>query len=317
MRIFCGSQMERTITTFYQFTDLPDFQEWKIRLEELGEKEKVLGTIILGKEGINATICGPEDGVRDLMAFIRADERFADMPSRSTFTSRETFYRLRVAIRDEIVTLGVPGIDPTELVGQYVEPEDWNALLSDPDVLLVDTRNDYEVELGTFKGALDPNTQNFSEWPDFVRDSLKNSPKQKIAMFCTGGIRCEKASSHLLQNGFDEVYHLRGGILNYLEKVTPEESQWEGECFVFHHQVSVTHGLKDGKAVLCFGCRWPLTNDDLSSPDYEEGVSCPKCIEGLSDDKRESLRERQRQVDLARKHEEIHIGRKMPTPPPS
>jgi len=309
--------MERTITTFYQFTDLPDFQEWKIRLEELGEKEKVLGTIILGKEGINATICGPEDGVRDFMAFIRADERFAEMPSRSTFTSRETFYRLRVAIRDEIVTLGIPGIDPTELVGQYVEPEDWNALLSDPDVLLVDTRNDYEVELGTFKGALAPNTQNFSEWPDFVRDDLKNSPKRKIAMFCTGGIRCEKASSHLLQNGFDEVYHLRGGILNYLEKVTPEESQWEGECFVFHHQVSVTHGLKDGKAVLCFGCRWPLTNDDLSSPDYEEGVSCPKCNGGLSDDKRESLRERQRQVELARKREETHIGRMMPTPSPS
>ncbi len=317
MRIFCGSQMERTITTFYQFTDLPDFQEWKIRLEELGEKEKVLGTIILGKEGINATICGPKDGVRDFLAFIRADERFAEMPSRSTFTSRETFYRLRVAIRDEIVTLGVPGIDPTELVGQYVEPEDWNALLSDPDVLLVDTRNDYEVELGTFKGALDPNTQNFSEWPEFVKDSLKNSPKRKIAMFCTGGIRCEKASSHLLQNGFDEVYHLRGGILHYLEKVTPEESQWEGECFVFHHQVSVTHGLKDGKAVLCFGCRWPLTNEDLSSPDYEEGVSCPKCNEGLSDDKREGLRERQRQVELARKREETHIGRKMPTPPPS
>jgi len=208
--------MERTIITFYQFTDLPDFQEWKVRLEDLGEKEKVLGTIILGKEGINATICGQENGVRNFMGFIRADERFADMPSRSTFTSRKTFYRLRVAIRDEIVTLGVPGIDPTEIVGQYVEPEDWDELITDPEVLLVDTRNDYEIELGTFKGALNPNTQNFSEWPDFVKDSLDNSPKRKVAMFCTGGIRCEKASSHLLQNGFDEVYHLRGGILNYL-----------------------------------------------------------------------------------------------------
>jgi UPF0176 protein len=306
--------MERTIITFYQFADLPDFQEWKIRLEDLGEKEKVLGTIILGKEGINATICGSEDGVRKFMAFIRADERFAEMPSRSTFTSRETFYRLRVAIRDEIVTLGVPGIDPTEVVGQYVEPEDWNTLITDPDILLVDTRNDYEVELGTFKGALDPNTQNFSEWPDFAKDSLSNSPKRKVAMFCTGGIRCEKASSHLLQNGFDEVYHLRGGILHYLEKIDPEESQWEGECFVFHHQVSVTHGLKDGEAVLCFGCRWPLTEEDLSSPDYEKGVSCPKCHGGLSDRKRESLRERQRQIELARKRRETHIGRKMPTP---
>ena len=306
--------MERTITTFYQFADLPDFQEWKSRLEELGEKEQVLGTVILGKEGINATISGPEEGVRDFMAFIRADERFAGMPSRSTFTSRETFYRLRVVIRDEIVTLGVPGIDPTEVVGQYVEPEDWNALIDDPDVLLVDTRNDYEVELGTFKGALDPDTQNFSEWPDFVKDSLKKSPKRKIAMFCTGGIRCEKASSHLLQNGFDEVYHLKGGILNYLEKIEPEESLWEGECFVFNHQVSVTHGLKDGQAVLCFGCRWPLSDDDLSSPDYEKGVSCPKCNQELSDSKRESLRERQRQVELARRRQETHIGRKMPVP---
>jgi len=219
---------------------------------------------------------------------------------------------LRIAIREEIVTLGLPGINPAKVVGQYVEPEDWNALIKDPDVLLVDTRNDYEVELGTFKGALDPDTQNFSEWPDFVKDSLEKSQKRKVAMFCTGGIRCEKASSHLLQNGFDEVYHLRGGILHYLEKISPEESLWEGECFVFHHQVSVTHGLKDGKAVLCFGCRWPLTDADLSSPDYEEGVSCPKCNGGLSERKRESLRERQRQVELARKRREPHIGRKMP-----
>jgi len=306
--------MERTITTFYQFADLPDFKEWKSRLEERGEKEQVLGTVILGKEGINATISGPEEGVRDFMAFIRADERFAGMPSRSTFTSRETFYRLRVVIRDEIVTLGVPGIDPTEVVGQYVEPEDWNDMIDDPDVLLVDTRNDYEVELGTFKGALDPDTQNFSEWPDFVKDFLKKSPKRKIAMFCTGGIRCEKASSHLLQNGFEEVYHLKGGILNYLEKIEPEESLWEGECFVFNHQVSVTHGLKDGQAVLCFGCRWPLSDDDLSSPDYEKGVSCQKCNKELSDSKRESLRERQRQVELARRRQETHIGRKMPVP---
>jgi UPF0176 protein len=309
--------MERTIITFYQFADLPDFQDWKNSMENLGEKEKVLGTVILGKEGINGTICGPEDGVRKFMAFIRADERFADMPNRATFTSRQTFYRLRVAIRDEIVTLGVPGIDPTEVVGQYVEPEDWNALINDPEVMLVDTRNDYEVELGTFKGALDPNTQTFCQWPDFVKDSLSNSPKRKVAMFCTGGIRCEKASSHLLQNGFDEVYHLRGGILHYLEKIAPEDSQWEGECFVFHHQVSVTHGLKDGEAVLCFGCRWPLTEEDLSSPDYEKGVSCPKCNGDLSDSKRESLRERQRQVELARKRRETHIGRKMPTTRPA
>jgi UPF0176 protein len=304
--------MEQTIITFYQFTDLPDFQDWKDRLEEIGEKEKVLGTIILAKEGINATICGPDGGVSTFMAFLRKDERFANMPSRSTFTSRKTFYRLRIAIRDEIVTLGVPDIDPAEVVGKYVEPEDWNDLIDDPEILLVDTRNEYEIELGTFKGALNPNTQNFSEWPDFVKDSLENSPKRKVAMFCTGGIRCEKASSHLLQNGFDEVYHLRGGILNYLQKVEADKSKWKGECFVFHHQVSVTHGLKDGEAVLCFGCRCPITNEDLSSPHYEQGVSCPKCNASLSDGKRESLRERQRQIELSRQRSETHIGHKMP-----
>ena len=307
--------MESVIHTFYRFAELPDFMEWKSRLEELGEREKVLGTVILAKEGINATISGTEEGTRAFLDLIRADERFADMPSRVSFTSRETFYRLRVVGRDEIVTLGVPGIDPREIVGRYVEPEDWNALVDDPEVLLVDTRNDYEVELGTFEGALSPATRAFCEWPEFVRASLEKSSKRKVAMFCTGGIRCEKASSHLLRNGFDEVYHLRGGILNYLEKTDPGKSKWEGECFVFHHQVSVTHGLKDGEAVLCFGCRWPLSGEDLSSADYEEGVSCPRCIDGLSGKKRESLRERQRQVELARKRNEAHVGRRMPDSP--
>ena len=307
--------MERTIITFYRFTHLPDCEQWKVRLEQLGQREGILGTIILGQEGINATLSGTEDGISAFMKRLRCDDRFADMPARTCVTSRETFYRLRITVRDEIVTLGVPGIDPTERVGEYVEPEDWNDLLADPDVLLVDTRNDYEVELGTFKGAVNPRTETFCQWPQFVKDSLAKSTKRKVAMFCTGGIRCEKASSHLLAKGFDEVYHLKGGILNYLEKTDPEESQWEGECFVFHHQVSVGHGLEDGQALLCFGCRWPLKEEDLASPDYEQGVSCPRCNSGLTDEKRESLRERNRQVELARRRKEPHIGKEMPSIP--
>lgn len=306
--------MEQTVITFYQFTELPDYQEWKTRLEQLGQAEKIQGTIILGTEGINATVSGTESGIKKFMNCIRADPRFSGMPSRTNLTERGTFHRLRIVIRNEIVTLGLPGIDPTEKVGKHIDPEDWNALIEDPDVLLVDTRNDYEIELGTFQGAINPNTQNFSEWPDFVEKSLAQSPKRKIAMFCTGGIRCEKASSHLLRNGFEEVYHLRGGILHYLEKIQAEESLWEGECFVFHHQVSVTHGLKDGDAILCFGCRWPLTQIDLRSPGYEDGVSCPKCHPGLTEEKRASLRERHRQVKLAQDRKQSHLGQKILSP---
>lgn len=304
--------MDQLIITFYKFAKLPDVHEWKTRLQEMGERHAVLGTIILGTEGINATLSGSKEGIGKFMGSLREDARFSEMPDRQSQTERQTFYRLRIVVREEIVTLGAEGVDPTECVGTHVDPEDWNALVDDPEVMLVDTRNDYEVELGTFRGAVNPSTQTFCQWPDFVEKELSASPKRKIAMFCTGGIRCEKASSHLLKSGFDEVFHLRGGILNYLEKINPEESRWEGECFVFHHQVSVVHGLENGSATLCFGCRWPIKQNDLDSSEYEEGVSCPKCNPGLSEQKKVRLRERHRQVNLARKREDAHIGKKMP-----
>ena len=303
---------QQSILTFYQFAEFPEFVDWKPKLTDLGKKHGILGTIILASEGINATISGSIKGVERFMSEIRKDARFSKMLSRECLSERTTFYRLRINLRKEIVTLGDPSISPSKKVGKHIEPEDWNDLLEDPDIILVDTRNDYEVALGSFEGAENPATQTFRQWPEFVEQNLKKQQKRKVAMFCTGGIRCEKASSHLLENGYNEVYHLKGGILNYLEKVQPDQSKWKGECFLFDHRVSVTHGLADGEAKLCFGCRWPLQEEDFTSPHYEEGVSCPRCSNSLNEEKKEKLRERHKQVELARERQTSHIGQKMP-----
>tara|TARA_B100001093_G_scaffold128230_1_gene120738 strand:- start:8719 stop:9639 length:921 start_codon:yes stop_codon:yes gene_type:complete len=303
--------MKQTILTFYQFTDFPDFRDWKPILIDLGIEHNIVGSLVLAKEGINATISGEELSVHAFLEKIKQDSRFQKIKPRISQSDRTTFYRLKIFLREEIVTLGDDSINPSKIVGEYVEPEDWNSLLEDPEITLVDTRNDYEVAVGTFEGAIDPNTKTFREWPEFVENSLKNKGKGKIAMFCTGGIRCEKASSHLLKNGFKKVYHLKGGILNYLEKIKPNESKWRGECFIFDHRVSVVHGLEDGETKLCFGCRWPLREEDLSSPNYEAGVSCPRCDDSLSLEKKESLRERQRQMEIAKQRRQVHIGQKI------
>jgi len=300
--------MEQTIATFYYFIDLPDCEGFRELLQKQCAESDVLGTIILAAEGINATIAGPKRGVHNVLAFIRSDKRLAEMAHRECSTERLTFHRLRIIIRPEIVTLGDPSVNPNDGAGNYVSPEDWNELISDPEVKLIDTRNDYEVELGTFKGAIDPKTTAFGEWDDYVKQNLGDSKKQKVAMFCTGGIRCEKASAHLLKNGFERVYHLKGGILNYLQNVKPEDSLWEGECFVFDHRVSVVHGLEEGDAEICFGCRWPLKAEDLKSSEYEPGVCCPCCASTLSPERRASLEERHRQVVLARFKDMKHIG---------
>jgi UPF0176 protein len=300
--------MEQTIATFYQFVDLPDCDNFRELLQKQCIESDVLGTIILATEGINATIAGPKQGVDSVLDFIRSDERLAEMPHRECPTERLTFHRLRIIIRPEIVTLGDPSVNPNEGVGKHIAPEDWNELISDPEVKLIDTRNDYEVELGTFKGAIDPKTTAFGEWDEYVKQNLGDSKKQKVAMFCTGGIRCEKASAHLLKNGFEQVYHLKGGILSYLQHVKPENSLWEGECFVFDHRVSVVHGLEEGNAEICFGCRWPLKGEELKSSDYEPGVCCHRCVTTLSPERRASLEERHRQVVLARFKDMKHIG---------
>ncbi len=218
------------------------------------------------------------------------------------------FYRMKVRLKKEIVTLGVPNIDPNEKVGIRVAPEDWNALISDPDVVLIDTRNGYEYDIGTFRGAIDPATDTFREFPEYVSKNLDPAKHKKVAMFCTGGIRCEKATSFMLEQGFEEVYHLQGGILKYLEKIPAEKSLWEGECFVFDQRVAVGHGLALGEYDQCHACRYPVSPQDKASPKYQEGISCPHCFDSLTEDKRVSAAERQKQVELALKRGTAHIG---------
>lgn len=304
--------MEQTVATFYQFAHLPDCLDWQKKLRTHCKKHDILGTIILAKEGINGTISGSDIGIKEFISIIKKDQRFAQMPYRLCTTPRKTFYRIRVAVRKEIVTFGDSTINPNEQVGTYVEPDQWNRIIQDPDVVVIDTRNEYEIELGTFRGALDPKTETFCQWDEYVDKNLQIYKNKKVAMFCTGGIRCEKASSHLLKNGFNEVFHLKGGILNYLEKMAPEESLWEGECFVFDHRVSVVHGLKDGNAKICFGCRWPLNEKDIESDKYEPGICCPHCSASLAPEKRVSLKERNRQILIARQRNRTHIGQNIP-----
>ncbi len=302
---------KQSILTFYKFVSFEDCRHWKSKLEERGRDLSILGTVILAKEGINATISGTSENVREFIRFLKQDERFSDLGTRESFSNRKTFYRLKIFLRDEIVTLGDPSVNPNDAVGEYVDPEDWNDLIRDPEVTLIDARNDYEVSLGTFEGALNPNTRTFRQWDAFVKENLDPMRHGKVAMFCTGGIRCEKASSHLLQNNFKKVYHLKGGILNYLEKISPRQSKWQGECFIFDHRVSVVHGLREGVSKICYGCRWPLSSEDLESPDYEEGVSCPQCHDSLTAEKKERLRERNRQVKMADERNLAHLGQKI------
>ena len=300
--------MEQTVATFYQFANLPDCINWQRKLRTHCKKFNVLGTIILAEEGINGTVSSSAEGIKEILAIIKNEERFSQMPYRISTTPRKTFYRIRVVVRKEIVTLGDASINPNERVGTYVEPKNWNKIIQDPDTIVIDTRNDYEVELGTFEGATNPNTETFCQWDEYVKKNLQFQKDKKVAMFCTGGIRCEKASSHLLQNGFKEVYHLKGGILNYLDKVAPEDSLWKGECFVFDHRVSVVHGLKDGDSKICFGCRWPLKVEDMESDKYESGICCPHCADTLDPVRRASLQERNRQIQIARKKKTEHLG---------
>jgi len=270
----------------------------------------ITGTLLLATEGINGTIAGTRGGIAQLLAYLRADPRLADLEHKQSTAEFPPFYRMKVKLKSEIVTMGVPGINPTERVGQYIKPEDWNTLINDPDVLLIDTRNDYEVDVGTFKGALDPRISTFREFPDYVKKHLDPAKKPRIAMFCTGGIRCEKASAYMLEQGFPEVYHLQGGILKYLEKVPAEQSLWQGECFVFDQRVAVGQDLAPGHYELCYGCSRPITLAEKAHHHYQAGISCPKCYDSLTPDKRAAAMERQKQVTLSVKRGEKHIGRK-------
>jgi len=270
----------------------------------------ITGTLLLATEGINGTIAGTRAGIDQILSYLRCDPRLADLEHKESTADLPPFYRMKVKLKNEIVTMGVPGINPTEQVGLYVNPEDWNALISDPDVLLIDTRNDYEVEVGTFRGAVDPRITTFREFPEYVKKHIDPQQKPRIAMFCTGGIRCEKASAYMLQQGFPEVYHLQGGILKYLENVPEEESLWQGECFVFDQRVAVGHGLAPGHYELCYGCSRPITADAKNSAKYQAGISCPNCFDSLTPEKRAAAMERQKQVALSVRRGEAHIGRR-------
>ena len=289
------------VTALYKFVALPDYVALRQPLLDTMHQHDIKGTLLLAEEGINGTVSATQEGTDALFAWFARDERLADIEYKQSFCGAHPFYRSKVKLKKEIVTMGVPGIDPNRQVGTYVEPKDWNALLNDPEVLLIATRNDYEVAIGTFQGAEDPKLECFRQFPNYVRQHYDPSKHKKVAMFCTGGIRCEKASAFMLKEGFVEVYHLKGGILKYLEEVPPEESKWLGECFVFDNRVTVRHDLTPGDYDQCHACRHPISIEDRRSPHYVPGISCPHCWDSLPEKSRVSARERQKQLELARR----------------
>jgi UPF0176 protein len=297
-----------TVCALYKFVLLENYQTLKAPLLKEMLRLGIRGTLLLAKEGINGTIAGKASSIKKLFHWLAQTAGLEEIDNKESYTDTMPFKRTKVKLKKEIVTLGVPDISPTECVGQYVDPKEWNALISSPDVVLVDTRNDYEVDIGTFKNALNPKTETFRDFPKYVDDALKNDKDKKIAMFCTGGIRCEKSTALLLKKGFKEVYHLKGGILKYIEEIPKEESLWEGECFVFDDRVAVDHALKPGNYNQCYACRYPITQEDEKSDHYEKGVSCPRCFHTISDEQKERFAERQKQVMLASKRGESHIG---------
>ena len=297
-----------TVCALYKFTRLENFENLRQPLLSSMEANQVKGTLLLAEEGINGTIAGPQSGIDNVLVFLQQDPSLGAISHKFSYHDDNPFQRTKVKLKKEIVTMGVEGIDPNLVVGTYVKPNDWNALISDPEVLLVDTRNDYEVEIGTFKNALNPDTESFREFPEYVKQNLDKEKHKKVAMFCTGGIRCEKSTAYLKEQGFDEVYHLEGGILKYLEEVPKDDSMWEGECFVFDGRVAVNHDLEQGQYDQCFACRYPITETEMQSPHYIKGVSCPRCHDKVSDEQRSRFLERQKQMDLAEKRGEAHIG---------
>lgn len=302
------SSADVLVAAFYLFTALPDFHQVRGPLLKCCTELDLLGTILLADEGINGTVSGNQENIEKLFEFLRSDPRMANLQYKSAWATEQPFYRMKVRLKKEIVSLGVEGIDPSREVGEYVPPEQWDELITRPDVRLIDTRNDYEVNLGTFAGAEDPQTRSFRDFPEWADSHLDPATDKHVAMFCTGGIRCEKASAYLKKKGFEHVYHLQGGILNYLEKVDQENSRWQGDCFVFDNRVTVDHALKQGDLEVCPACRMPITSEDRESPKFELHVSCPKCFHRLTAERREGLLERARQIDLARKRGEKHLG---------
>ncbi len=296
------------VAALYKFTRFDDPDALRAPLAAACQAGEVMGTILVANEGINGTIAGPRAGIDAVIAHLRGLPGCADLEWKESTAAAQPFHRMKVRLKREIVTMGQPQVDPNAAVGRYVTPQDWNALIADPDVAVIDTRNDYEVAIGTFEGAIDPETARFGDFPAWWAENKARFEGKKIAMFCTGGIRCEKSTNYLLGEGVEDVFHLQGGILKYLEEVPEENSQWNGECFVFDGRVSVGHGLIEGPHQLCHGCRRPLAPEDLRRPEFEAGVACHQCASETSEADKERFRERQKQMALARKRGHAHIG---------
>jgi UPF0176 protein len=299
--------MTQVVVTFYKFVRLPDFAEKREPLLSHCEVQGIRGTILLAAEGINGTIAGSREAIDSVVTFLRSDPRLVDLEQKESCADSAPFDRMKVRLKKEIVTLGLPEIDPSDRVGTYISPQEWNELISDPEVTIIDTRNEYEVSIGTFRGAKNPKTASFRQFPDYVRNHLDPNKHRKVALFCTGGIRCEKATSFMIAQGFQEVYHLKGGILKYLEEVPAEESLWQGECFVFDQRVAVRDGLAIGTHEMCPSCGHPISEADKTSPHYQEGISCPYCFDSLTQEKR-VRQEARSSVDSS------HIGDVPPEP---
>ncbi|WNO61108.1 rhodanese-related sulfurtransferase [Rheinheimera sp. MMS21-TC3] len=295
------------VAALYKFVRLPDYVELRETIYQLMVQHNVKGTLLLAEEGINGTICGKRADIDAIKTWFANQERFVNLSYKESTAQEPAFYRTKVKLKKEIVTMGVEGINPAHIVGTYVKGEEWNQLISDPDTILIDTRNDYEVSIGTFKNAVNPNTTTFREFPKWAEENLDKTKHKKVAMFCTGGIRCEKSTAFLKEQGFDDVYHLEGGILKYLEEMPEEQSLWQGECFVFDQRVAVKHGLEQGSYDQCYACRMPLSKDEMASEHYVKGLSCPHCHDKTTEEQKASFAERQRQVELAKQRGEKHI----------
>ncbi len=302
-------QTDKTvITALYKFTDFSDFENHRDSIYQALVDNHVKGTLLIAHEGINGTIAGSREGVDNVLQFLRDIPAIGELSYKESFSNEMPFYRTKVKLKKEIVTMGVNDIDPKKDAGQYVKPEDWNALISDPEVLLIDTRNDYEYQVGTFKNAINPNTDTFREFPDYIAKNLDKNKHKKVAMFCTGGIRCEKSTAFMKQQGFDEVYHLQGGVLQYFEDVPTEKSLWNGECFVFDNRVTVNQELQPGSYDQCYACRMPITEEEKQSEYYIKGESCPHCYNKTSLAQKQRFKEREKQAQLAKAKGKQHIG---------
>ena len=299
------------VASLYQFAKLPDYENFRAPLLKLMRELEVKGTVLIAKEGINGTIAGSRASIDAVLNWLKNDSRLSRIEAKESLTKTCPFYRSKVKLKKEIITMGVEDLDPNYSAGTYVDPQDWNALLEDPDILLIDTRNNYEVEIGTFENAVNPDTKSFRDFPGYVKDSLHSAKHKKIAMFCTGGIRCEKSTAYLKKQGFEDVFHLKGGILKYLEEIPESETKWRGECFVFDNRVTVDHRLQKGSYDQCHACRMPITNEDKNNEHYKKGVSCHYCFDKRTPEQIESYSERERQIEYAQKRGEDHIGQPM------